>query len=980
MAGIELAQSYVSVMVKMPGVKGDIAKALGGSGAQSAVAAQGKTMGNVLTGAIAGAAAAATSKAISMVTGSINSAIARVDTMNNFPKIMANLGFSAGDAKKSIDKMSKSLTGLPTSLDSMAGMVQQLAPLTGGLDEATDLSLALNNALLAGGKSTEVQANAMEQYVQQLAIGKVDMTAWRSMVSAMPGQMDQLSKSLLGAGAGQTDLYNAMQDGTVTFDQFNDAILSLNDKGAAGFASFEDQARSATEGIATGQANLNTAIVRGMANLIQKFKPMIDAFIAGMTVFASGFFESMIGIVDWVVANKDWLAPLAVGLSVLAGGFMAINAASTVAAAGGLLKFIAASKAGAAAQLAFNLVMNANPIMLIVTAIGALVAGLVYFFTQTELGKAIWEEFTRFLGEAWANISGFFTAAWENVIQPVFQKIGEVATWLWENILSPVFAAIGGIVEWVAAAFKLQFDLIVNAFRLVGAIANWLWVNALQPAFAGIGAVVTWLWTTILQPYFNAWGVLFQWLWENVLSPIFGFIGAAVKVLGDVFSWLWVNVIQPVWNGISSTISTVWEWIDKHVFTPFKIGIGYIGEAFENVAKAIGTAWDGIKKAAAVPINFVLDTVWNNGLRSFWNDMVGTLGLDDMKLPKAALVKFADGGVMPGYTPGRDVHQFTSPTGGRLALSGGEAIMRPEFTRAVGGAAGVARLNSMARSGQAFADGGVWGNVGSFAGDVWDNIAGAASVAWEFLSNPAQAIQKHVVDGIINPLLSNVGGGVIGQAVGSLPGMLMKNMAGLLESAAPKGVGSAGMGWEAMWQIVQNAIPGVVKTSDYRPGAMTVNGGKSYHGSGRAIDLVPASMDTFNAVARLFPNASELIYSPAGNRQLQNGKPFNGWSDAVRAQHYNHVHLAMANGGVVPKLYDQGGWLPHGGMAINKSGKPEAVLTPAESQALRRGVGGFQDGDQIVIVVEGTPLTGTVKRVLNASASGAMAVRSEFAR
>lgn len=305
--------------------------------------------------------------------------------------------------------------------------------------------------------------------------------------------------------------------------------------------------------------------------------------------------------------------------------------------------------------------------------------------------------------------------------------------------------------------------------------------------------------------------------------------------------------------------------------------------------------------------------------------------------------------------------------------------MRPEFTRAVGGAAGVARLNSMARNGQAFADGGVWGNITSFAGDVWDNIAGAASVAWEFLSNPAEAIKKHVIDGIINPLLSNVGGGVIGKAIGSLPGMLMKNMTGLLEKAAPQGAGTAGMGWQAMWQIVQNAIPGVVKTSDYRPGSMTVNGTKSYHGSGRAIDLVPASMSTFNQVARLFPNASELIYSPAGNRQLLNGKPFNGWSDAVRRQHFNHVHLAMAQGGVVPKLYDQGGWLPHGGMAVNRSGKPEAVLTPSESAALRRGVGGgLQDGEQVVLMIEGTPLTAVVRRELVGAFPSSGAVHSEF--
>ena len=928
MAGIEIASAYIQLQTRMVGVKGEISRALGGSDVQGAVQSQGRTMGNVLTGAIAGAAAAATSKAISMVTGSINSAIGRVDTLNNFPKIMKNLGYSATDAQKSIDKISTSLVGLPTTLDGMAGAVQQLAPLTGSLDEATNLSLALNNALLAGGKSTDIQANAMEQYVQMLAVGKVDLAAWRSIQSAMPGQLDQVAKSLLGTTANSSALYDAMQSGKISFDQFNDAILSLNGEGLSGYASFADQAKDATDGIATSQANLETAITRGLANLIGKFQPQITAALAGLATAATALFTGVGDVIDWIVANMDWLAPLGVALGVVAGGFVAINAAATVAAAGGLMKWIAATKIGVGVQAAFNAVMNANPIMLIVTAIGALVAGLVYFFTQTELGKAIWEEFTRFLGEAWANISAFFTAAWENVIQPVFQAIGDIATWLWENVLSPVFTSIGGIVEWIAGAFKLQFDLIVNAFRLVGAIANWLWVNVLSPVFTAIGQIVA-------------------WVWETFISPIFQAIGVALGVLGDAFNWLWVNVIQPVWDGISSTISTVWTWIDKNVFTPFKTGIGLIGTAFENVAKAIGTAWDGIKKAAAVPINFVLDTVWNNGLRSFWNDMVSTLGLDDMKLPKAKLVKFASGGVMPGYTPGRDVHKFWSPTGGGLELSGGEAIMRPEFTRLVGGAAGVDAINAAARNGRLpFGDG-----EGNFFGDVWDNISKAASVAWEFITNPAQAIKSHVIEGIIRPLMG--GQNLFGQTVAGIAENTLMGFVDLFKNAAPKANGTAGMGWEAMWQIVRNAIPGAVMTSNYRsPGANAAVGGVkgSYHTQGRAIDLVPANMDMFNAVARLFPNASELIYSPAGGRQLLNGQPFNGWSDAVRRMHYNHVHLAMANGGVVPKLYDQGGWLPHGGLAVNKTGKPEAVLTPAESSALKRG-----------LLFDGMSITGTLE-------------------
>lgn len=973
MTTTEIANAYIALTVKAPNITRDATRLLNGTDA--AVFAKGKAWGNVLTGAIAGAAAAATGKAISLVMGSINGAIKRVDTLNNFPKIMANLGYSADDAKASIDKISKSLIGLPTTLDGMASAVQQLAPLTGSLGEATDLSLALNNALLAGGKSTEIQANAMEQYVQQLAVGKVDMTAWRSMVSAMPGQMDQLSKSLLGANAKQTDLYAAMQSGSVTFDQFNAAILALNKDGYSGFASFADQAKSATDGIATSQTNLQTAVTRALATIIQKFQPAIIATTGYITALVNSigpFVISMIdgakAVWDWVVANKGWITTLAAIAAPFAALIGAVTAARVVTTAWTAITYGAAgasyasglalkiytvamtaqslaTKVAAGAQAAFNAVMNANPIVKVVTILSALVAGLVMFFTQTELGKAIWQEFTRFLGEAWANITGFFTAAWENVIQPVFKAIGDIAVWLWENVLSPVFDFIGKAVEFIAAGFKLQFDLIVNAFRLVGAIANWLWVNALQPVFQAIGDIVAWLWKNILEPYINGWAIIFQWLWETVLSPVFGFIGSAVDAIGKVFEWLYLNIVKPVWEGISKAITTAWKWINTNVFSPMKTGIDAVGKAFDAVGKFIGEVWTNIQNAAKAPVKFLINTVWNDGIRSFAVDVLKALGLNDIAkgLPRVRL-PFADGGVLPGYTPGRDVHEFYSPTGGRLALSGGEAIMRPEFTRAVGGAAGVARLNAMARKGQAFKDGGVWGDIGSFAGDVWDNISGAASVAWDFITDPVGAVKKHM-SGFISGLGGN---GFFSDIVAGVPKMLTRGFESFFKSAAPKGAGTKGMGWEAMWNIIRSQVPGSVMTSNFRPGAKTVNGGQSYHALGRAIDIVPASMTTFNAIAKLFPNASELIYSPAGSRQLQNGRPFNGWSDAVRRQHYNHVHLAMANGGVVPKLYDQGGWLPDGGMAVNRSGKPEAVLTPAESSALRNGLGGMPS--ELVIV------------------------------
>lgn len=224
------------------------------------VMAVGQKAVNAATGAVRGMAS------------QVGNAVNRFDTLNNFPKIMKNLGYSTKDANKALSTMSEGIDGLPTSLDSIASASQKIAPLTGNLDKAAKVTVAMNNALLAGGKSAETQSNALEQFSQMLSAGKVDMQAWRSMLDAMPGQMNQLAQSLLGADKNQADLYEAMKAGTVSFDDFNNALLQLNEKGlkAGGkeFASFAEQAKSATGGIGTQIANLKTGVVKGITSMI----------------------------------------------------------------------------------------------------------------------------------------------------------------------------------------------------------------------------------------------------------------------------------------------------------------------------------------------------------------------------------------------------------------------------------------------------------------------------------------------------------------------------------------------------------------------------------------------------------------------------------------------------------------------------------------------------------------------------------------
>lgn len=269
-----LATAYVPIVPSMEGVGKAIEKAFGDA-SKTTGSKTGQSIGQGLSGgfaakvgAVVGIASNVFGKVASVVTSSLGSAIDRADQMNNFPKVMKNLGYSATDAAASIKKISDALDGLPTTSSAMTGMVQQLAPLTSNLDEATDIALAFNNAMLAGGASTMEQENALTQYTQMLSAGKVDMQAWRSIQAAMPGQLNQVAEAMMGAGHNANDLYEAMKSGKFSFDDFNKAVMDLNQNGFGKYASFAQQAKDATQGIGTAMENVKNRVAKAVQKVI----------------------------------------------------------------------------------------------------------------------------------------------------------------------------------------------------------------------------------------------------------------------------------------------------------------------------------------------------------------------------------------------------------------------------------------------------------------------------------------------------------------------------------------------------------------------------------------------------------------------------------------------------------------------------------------------------------------------------------------
>lgn len=216
----------------------------------------------------------AVSSAMNLVSQSMDKAIDRFDTLQRFPKVMKSLGHSSKDVASSTKLLADGIEGLPTTLDTVVATTQKLTSMTGNLKQSTKLTLALNNAFLASGASTEDAARGLQQYSQMLSAGKVDMQSWKTLQETMPYALQKTAESFGFAGASaQKDFYSALQDGKITFDDFSKRLIELN-KGTNGFA---EMAKKNSEGIKTSFGNIVNAVAKGIANVIAEFDKMSKA-------------------------------------------------------------------------------------------------------------------------------------------------------------------------------------------------------------------------------------------------------------------------------------------------------------------------------------------------------------------------------------------------------------------------------------------------------------------------------------------------------------------------------------------------------------------------------------------------------------------------------------------------------------------------------------------------------------------------------
>lgn len=541
----------------------------------------------------------------------------------------------------------------------------------------------------------------------------------------------------------------------------------------------------------------------------------------------------------------------------------------------------------------------------------------------------------------------------------------KIIAWLVEMIVGGLVTAwntLYGIVEWIVKAivgfFTWLYDVLIG-HSIIPDI-----VNGVLGWFKNLGKWLSDAWNWLKDTAVRIWNLIKNAFIAHVRSVVKAVTQFAsdVKARWNAF-WsnvrtLWnagVNWVKNLWNNFLTGLRILWDRISKPITDRIRGFIDGIKKAFENAKTNVTRIWQSIQGPLKVPVNFMIG-LYNNGIANMANKLASFVGIS-ARLP--VLSKFAKGGVLPGYTPGRDV--MAAPM---AAFSGGEAIMRPEFTRGVG-AGWVDRMNLVARrsgvegvrrfmgkmggEGMAFANGGVMpGGFGYVAknydlGGILEKVGKFIAGVKDFTIINVQKAAKALFDKILGTV---PGGGMIKDLMTRLPIWMRDVLLKWIKDKISDFSGGKGLGGAMAFAKSQNGKPyvwggvgpGGYDCSGFMGAIMNViQGRKPYQRMFSTFSFTGAQNGPYGfvrnarsgfmvgvtnaGVGHMAGTLGNMNVESSGSRGVHLGSSARGFNDGLFSMRYG-------------LKFDNGGYLRPGmNFAMNKTGQRERVLDPAETKA-----------------------------------------------
>lgn len=775
--------------------------------------------------------------------------------------------------------------------------------------------------------------------------------------------------------------------------------------------------------------NLKSGASNGLETLKRSFMTMLSEGIAPIL-------EPLAGVLDWATKTPGVLQGVGIALGVVAIAWGALTLAASPwlaialgigAAIGGLVALV----------MNWGSVMDwLNKSVLtpffgwVGQAWGGMVNGIrdlwngVLRPTIDAVGRwfvSLWTGFVKpavdWIVGGWRWMSDGIKTLWGGAVNGVRD--------LWNGVLKPAWDAVAKAASWLwNVALRAVFDGIRNGWKAAVDGISWVWNNVLRPAWDAVraaggflrdtlgrifGAIragwqtmvtgVKGIWQMGLKPIWDAVATAGRWLWNNILSPVFTSIKNGWKAAVDGIRAVWTGVLRPAWDGVRNaagfmrdalgkafgTIRSLWDGMingikgfwDKKLKPVFDAVSSMVKntvvKAFETAQKGIKAAWTAIGNIVRKPVNFVIKTVYNDGLKSLFNGIAEKLGLG-WRLPDVGEVPaFAKGGRHNGGwalvgEEGPELVNFSNP--GRVytaaetqaMLSGKEQAPEAALPMLAGSGASDSVLP-----------------VGGFWGDVWRGVTGVVGKAKDWvvgrIADGVRALTKPLKDGISTALPgSGINELIRGGAHNLIDGMTSwavkkddKKEAEQIAAGTFDGGGGGDFGTSgAVYQGALGAFHRPSKgpyTSMYGPRWGSFHAGVDIAGGGPTYAALPGKVARvgWNAVSGRTGVGIVLNHGPGlwtyyghnpslGAVKVRPGQDVKagqriGAQGATGNVTGTHLHFEVQRGRIgaavnpMAYLHDQGGWLQPGlTQVLNKTGKPEAILNPNQWRTAERSI------------------------------------------
>lgn len=682
--GSQAGTGYASTFSqKAAGIGGKIQQAL--NSMASHAQKSGENAGNgfakgfgLKMGMISGIAQSVTSKILGAFGGITSEIMSASDSAQKFG---ATLQF-AGVSNKQIKELTKSTQTYADKtvydLEDIRSTTAQLA--SNGVKGYDKLAEAAGNLnAIAGGNKDTFKSVAMV-LTQTAGAGKLTADNWRQLSQAIPGASGKIQEQLKKNGVYTGNFADAMRAGEITSEAFNQALLDL------GFNDVAVKAAQSTVTIEGAWGNLQASVVKAgmvifdsikgpttqamsaiadaIGDLTNSMQAPLSAAISGVVDWFGKLFAAMqnVGVFESFKAIWQSLCDIFKEVFSITGGMW--NALFPPEALAVAIKFIcdvlngvlqvvkalapaimpviaawAAYKAAVAiatvAQTVFNAVMAMNPLGLIVIAIGAVVAAIAYFFTQTEQGRQMWQslcdgfnDFTQTilppLQDAWNAFAGtlndfmqtilpFLQNAWNGfldlckALQPVTDalkdSLGALAKVLGDT-LGHVFSTIGDIVKGVIQVFKGLCEFLSGVFT-----GDWgkCW-QGIQDIFSGtwkaISSFFTGIWNGIQNGAKAGIDAVFRFV-TGLKDRILGFFSGAGQWLLNAGRAILDGLLaglRHAWQSVCNFVSGIGSWIAKHkgpISYDKKLLIPAGNAIMQGFSKGLDDSWQGVQKQVA---------------------------------------------------------------------------------------------------------------------------------------------------------------------------------------------------------------------------------------------------------------------------------------------------------------------------------------------------------------------------------------------